>query len=149
MKNTTKQCPTCEQEKLISEFYPNKHGGKKTDCKSCFRQKMAGYKSDSKQFHNIIKRDKDAGKDGSPAKDLREWFDKQRKMCHYCSIELWDDVPNGSLRQATIDTFDPTKGHIIGNITLSCRRCNIIKGNWFTPKEMRDIACVYRLGERK
>lgn len=49
-----------------------------------------------------------------------------------------------SLRSAfSIDRKDNNKGYIMGNITLACKRCNIIKGKWFTEQEMLEIADRY------
>ncbi len=71
------------------------------------------------------------------------WLNNQGWVCHYCG----GDIKRGSnLASLTVDRLDPTKGYTEDNMVLACRRCNIIKGNWFTEKQMLEIADFYLRG---
>ena len=73
------------------------------------------------------------------------WFDKIPKQCYYCKANL--TITTGSskhtLTDLTIDRKDNNLGYTEGNLVVACRRCNIIKGSWFTEKQMLQIAKQY------
>jgi len=78
--------------------------------------------------------------------DFVSWFEKQGLKCHYCGVELDFVAGRGSdtkLRGLSIDRKDNAVGYELRNMCLACRRCNTIKGSWFTEKEMIEIARNY------
>ncbi len=67
------------------------------------------------------------------------WFVNQPLKCHYCSVAL---INNGGLKQPntlTIDRKDNGRGYSLENMAFCCSRCNMIKGAWFTEKQMLEI----------
>ncbi len=78
-------------------------------------------------------------------KEFVDWFVTQRLQCHYCETDL--EFGNGgadkSFSGLTVDRKDNERGYEIENICLACRRCNTVKGSWFTEKEMLEIAGRY------
>jgi 5-methylcytosine-specific restriction endonuclease McrA len=84
-------------------------------------------------------------------KQFGEWFLNQELKCHYCGKSVnfgGEDYTNGnSMKHLTIDRKNTILGYDIDNIVISCRKCNTIKGDWFTEKEMLEIANKYLKGE--
>jgi len=78
--------------------------------------------------------------------EFREWYEAQPMICHYCKSPL---TRRGAieLTSESVDRVDSSLGYIKGNLVLACRRCNSIKGNWFSREEMLEIASRY-LGGR-
>lgn len=76
-----------------------------------------------------------------------KWYNSQSKNCFYCGILEADfrqkNIMGRTGKYLTIDRLDSKKGYVIGNIVLACAICNIIKSNFFTPKEMKEIAEKY------
>jgi hypothetical protein len=81
--------------------------------------------------------------------DFCQWYDAQEKICFYCGIpeSLIPQYPkffNGTVNyRFSIDRVDNRKGYELGNIVLSCRRCNSIKSDFFSGEEMKEIAQRY------
>ncbi len=72
------------------------------------------------------------------------WFEQRENICYYCNCKLERAMRRKlSLVNLTIDRKDNSLGYEINNIVKSCRRCNLIKGSWFTTKEMLAIASLY------
>ena len=72
------------------------------------------------------------------------WFEKQTMKCHYCKKDVLFGYGKGNLSNSlTIDRKDNQVGYTIDNIVFACRKCNTIKGMWFTEKEMLEIAERY------
>ena len=71
-----------------------------------------------------------------------EWFNSQKDICHYCSSPL-TEYKNGSLTGLTIDRRDNNKPYELGNLALSCMRCNVMKGSWLTEEQMIDATKRY------
>ena len=72
-----------------------------------------------------------------------EWVAKQNRLCHYCGNELNVNEGHKMLDGDSIDRKDNNKGYFIDNIVLSCNKCNMIKGSWFTEGQMLEIAKKY------
>lgn len=74
------------------------------------------------------------------------WYLEQKQECYYCGIKQEDItknqnmMPNKNIHRLTLNRLDPNKGYSIDNIVLCCARCNLIKSNFFTPEEMKEIA---------
>jgi 5-methylcytosine-specific restriction endonuclease McrA len=73
-----------------------------------------------------------------------KWYNKQEQECHYCKRTL-EEIKQDKQERAdfknrlSIDRKDNNKGYTLDNIVLACRRCNIIKGDYFTEQEMLEI----------
>jgi 5-methylcytosine-specific restriction endonuclease McrA len=76
------------------------------------------------------------------------WYKNQVQICYYCkrtfAETIKDDYLIKKVRRLTIDRKDNHQGYNINNIVLSCRRCNNIKGNYFTESEMLKIGKIIR-----
>jgi hypothetical protein len=81
--------------------------------------------------------------------DFLEWFKSQKKQCCYCDIPLKMILKSNVAKfgkmqfRLQVDRKNPRKGYLIkpiNNLSLSCPRCNFIKSNYFTFKEMRRLA---------
>jgi len=76
------------------------------------------------------------------------WHTKQIKKCIYCGIKE-NELPKNLLLtlnkgfKLTIDRKNNNKGYTLNNITLCCLRCNFIKSDFFTYKEMLKIGKNY------
>lgn len=108
------------------------------------REKMADYSTTPTERYRQIKR-------RAPLRNVKltigkgefiEWFNSQANVCYYCGNPL-TGYRNGSLRGLTIDRKDNARGYELGNLTLSCMRCNVMKGSWLTEKQMIDAAKRY------
>ena len=72
------------------------------------------------------------------------WYSAQPFCCYYCKLDFnGDNREHNNPRAPTIDRKDNDKEYSIDNIVLACRRCNTVKGNWFTEQEMKAIATQY------
>ncbi len=76
------------------------------------------------------------------SQEFKEWYERQSSKCSYCqsSLERRGAI---NLKSESIDRIDSQSGYVKGNLALSCRRCNSIKGCWFTGEEMLEIASRY------
>jgi hypothetical protein len=75
------------------------------------------------------------------------WYSNQKKICHYCGIEEKSIISKGIMSKTsrlTVDQLLPNKGYRIGNIVLACPMCNLVKGNYFTEKEMLIIGKIIK-----
>ena len=54
------------------------------------------------------------------------WFNEQPKTCRYCHTPV---SSSGGERNKwlTVDRMDNSEPYVIGNITISCFRCNLLK----------------------
>ena len=77
--------------------------------------------------------------------EFETWFNSQDRHCVYCAQELsfGKGGHGNAMDMLTIDRRDNLVGYFIGNIVLACRRCNTIKGGWFTFDQMIEIATKY------
>jgi len=78
--------------------------------------------------------------------DFLGWYDKQKKECFYCGIpenELSNNkkflltATDGKL---TFDKKNPEGEYTLDNMVLSCMRCNLIKSNFFSVDEMKQLS---------
>ena len=81
--------------------------------------------------------------------DFINWYNKQEKKCIYCGLtkeqlgKSIDKVICG-YNNLSIDRKDSNLGYGLDNIVLACMRCNIIKSNFFTFKEMIELGKLIR-----
>lgn len=80
--------------------------------------------------------------------DFIEWFRTQSPYCHYCNQPVEERLGRDrGHNDRTIDRKDTSIGYVLGNMVFACRRCNTIKGYWFSEKEMLEIADKYLKGK--
>ncbi len=75
--------------------------------------------------------------------EFTKWGEHQEPNCYYCGRELCVAPGQKKLDGLSIDRKDNNKGYTLSNVVLSCNRCNMAKGSWFTEKEMLEIAQRY------
>lgn len=148
-----KQCRICEEIKSVEGF--TKKGAKRNICRDCARQELKAWKESEgyrsrliNKYHAFKCNAKRRGIDvGLSSTEFESWLEAEREegACFYCQGLLDFDEPH-SLQGLTIDRMDTTKGYTIGNMVVACRRCNVIKGNWFTFDEMIELAEKYLIG---
>src|SRR3990167_2030774 len=78
--------------------------------------------------------------------DFTEWYESQDFKCYYCKRQIILNTGVQKLDSPCIDRRDNTLGYSLDNIALSCNRCNMAKGSWFTEQEMLEIADKYLSG---
>lgn len=82
--------------------------------------------------------------------DFINWYNNQEKKCYYCCRtleELKQDIreENKHKDKMSIDRKDNNEGYVLNNMVLACTRCNLVKGNYFTEREMLKIGeILYR-----
>ena len=75
-----------------------------------------------------------------------EWYNSQEKKCFYCGIPQSELIDRKEFRiwknseRLSIDRKDCNQGYILKNMVLSCMRCNSIKSDFFSMKEMKRLA---------
>ena len=72
-----------------------------------------------------------------------EWIGKQESSCYYCKAEMAMGSGQKKMDGYSIDRKDNNLGYSLDNIVLSCNRCNMAKGSWFTEEQMLEIAHKY------
>ena len=85
---------------------------------------------------------------GITLKGFLAWWRLQPMKCHYCKRPFSETVNDGDrfARQfyPSIDRVNNSKGYFLWNIALTCSRCNFIKSNLFSEKEMLTIGAMVR-----
>jgi len=149
-----KICAKCG--KLLDETEFNKEkrnkSGLRAECKSCAKKYAWEYyhNADSigtllHRIHNTKNKAKTKGVNFTIDPHLFVgWFRLQRMNCYYCGSPLTQGKHRQhKLTDMTLDRKDSKQGYSLENIVLCCRRCNMIKGNWFTEQQMLEIANKY------
>ncbi len=78
--------------------------------------------------------------------EFGDWYKKQPRVCHYCGITelvLKEMYISRTRSNLSVDRLDPKAGYVLGNMKLACMRCNLIKFDFLTEKEMLEIAEKY------
>ena len=165
----SKTCTKCDIEKPLSEFGKHKDtkDGKTVWCLQCKREHSAKHRNTPAGIYQQIKGQIKFTKRHKGERDNRgyirgvrkdllctqdefiEWYESQPKICAYCEVsedELnsVDDVWNRRLTRLSVDAIDNDKGYSIGNMVLSCGRCNATKSDFFTHDEMLEIGKIIR-----
>jgi 5-methylcytosine-specific restriction endonuclease McrA len=76
-----------------------------------------------------------------------KWYNSQEQKCCYCKRSWLQIKESNDIYQRdrlAIDRKDNNKGYILGNIILACNRCNSIKSDYFTEKEMLKIGQIIK-----
>lgn len=81
--------------------------------------------------------------------DFVLWYNAEERICIYCKRTEDDilkdkDIIQNKSGRLTIDRLNNNRGYRLNNIGLCCRRCNTIKGNFFTQKEMEQIGKIIK-----
>ena len=76
-----------------------------------------------------------------------DWYNTQERICMYClrhedEIKKDVDIIQNKSKRLTIDRLINEVGYLLKNIGLACRRCNTIKGNFFSVEEMKQIGKI-------
>lgn len=147
-----KACTRCGKIKPLSRF--SKHrltkDGYAYQCKECnekrakkWRKTPAGVYSTIKGRQTFLNRNNDSrSKPFSISKEVFiEWYENESKTCHYCDIpekllHLVAKKYGSRWKRLTIDCLNNDLGYIVGNLVLSCDKCNITKNNMLTYNEM-------------
>ncbi len=166
-----KHCPRCERDLPSHKFGKNVQAkdGKYSYCKECtnqsgrnyYKQQMSSNLQNFRDRKSRIRRKfsltprgsywmlkYNAKKKGIPfdmnIEDFVLWYSSQLQSCHYCGLPF---MMGSSYHQhpmaRTFDRKDNSRGYELGNVVLSCRRCNTVKGYSFTEQEMLEIAQKY------
>lgn len=166
-----KRCSKCKEELELINFYKDNRRGFTSQCKKCQREttnksiikiwgSMNNYYSN---YRNKIvggnpsiiysKKRCNAVSHNIPFSISREffirWYNLQDKKCVYCGIRLEDVeknkemMPNRNIFRLTIDRINAKKGYEEENICLCCARCNLIKNDFFSDIEMKEIGEKY------
>ena len=111
---------------------------------SC-RTKMRNYNKTSRgKYYSIKYRAKREGTAFSMDKEaFISFFEQNKTHCHYCSQPMIHGQGGASgnwMNSLSIDRKDNSLGYVLENIVCACRKCNTIKGNWFTYSQMVEIA---------
>lgn len=162
----SKQCTKCGKTKPVSEFNSSNptSDGYNSWCKQCCRKASKEYRESSIGIYAQIKgrityalNHQDEKHNGysrgtSELKISRNefvgWYDSQPKKCAYCDLpeSYLDDVDDLYIQRTvrlTIDRIDNDKDYELGNLVLSCKRCNALKSDFFDYETFREIAQKY------
>ncbi len=101
-------------------------------------------------YYRINKRnnDKGFGDTGFSLKEFRVWYSQKDKKCTYCDIDehlmpigFWGN--RSKITRLTIDRKNSSKEYKFSNMCFACETCNVLKSNFFTTDEFREIAQKY------
>lgn len=149
-----KVCTRCGKLLDESQFSKEKRtkDGLRRQCKSCDKEYAWAYYHNADSIGRLLHRMRNTkvrakNKGISFTIDYHEyigWFRLQPKNCYYCGSPLTNGKhTKHKLTDMTLDRKNPNQGYSLQNIVLCCRRCNMIKGNWFTEQQMLEIANKY------
>ena len=148
-----KRCTGCGRELPLSAF--GKHSitkdGLNHQCKECNRRRGQKYRHTPEGVYHLCKTNAkhNSHKPMEISKeDFLKWYNSQERVCVYCGIKEEDlpkinDSMNNTAVRLTVDCVDNKAGYVLGNLVLSCRRCNNQKSDLFTFEEWYEIAQKY------
>jgi hypothetical protein len=166
----TKHCSRCGLEKPLTEFSKNKqnHARPKSWCKQCCREVSKNFAKTASGVYSILKGQTNFTTKHQGERDHRgfkrvvrkpllctrkefiKWYEAQPRVCVYCDIHE-EDLPliedtwfNNKQTRLSIDVVDNTHGYSIDNMVLSCGRCNMIKSDFFTFDEMKEVGKIIK-----
>lgn len=107
-----------------------------------------------KKYFALRYKSKKSGIDYATRKEFTEWYNGQKKVCHYCGVKEEDkeiihqraEARNIYITQKWVkgglqlDRKNPVAGYTIDNMVLACFLCNILKYKGFTYEEFKLIA---------
>jgi hypothetical protein len=147
----TKVCSKYKQEKPVSEFSqnnPNKDGYN-SHCKQCKREYFSKWSKTASGIYTSSKFQRRNKKIFNMTREeFYRWYKTQPRKCAYCDLPE-EEIPNindsqiSRMHRLGLDCMDNKKGYVIGNLVLSCLRCNFMKGDFLGYEAMRDIGQRY------
>lgn len=149
----TKKCTVCGEMLPFSEFGNHRlsKDGKAYRCKACAKKLAKIWNDTASGIYSRLKA-RTTFYHKKPLNISRaefiKWHDSQEKKCYYC------DLPEDKLSllgypfvrrsgRLCIDCKNNDLGYQLGNLVLSCYRCNFIKSHVFTSDEMYEIGQKY------
>ena len=145
-----KACTKCGVEKPISDFSKHRltNDGHAYQCKECNARRAGYWRTTPSGVYTSIKGRLNYYKKKPmiiTKRDFIEWYVNELKICAYCDIpedklEVLGDSYNSKAHRLTVDRVENSTGYVMGNMVLACLRCNSIKSDLFTHKEMRQLA---------
>lgn len=139
--------------------------GGKGSCHHCYKDGLSNtkeydrkyYKKHKKRYKEYDKRRqlkddpkwvfvklKSHNKKGTPIEfteeEFIEWYSAQPKICHYCDRSIGRTYGKGTVPSGiSIDRKDSKRPYSEENCVLCCRKCNLVKNDFWTYKEMKTI----------
>lgn len=80
-----------------------------------------------------------------PREDFIRWFKKESKICHYCGKEITMGISGIRKNWLTIDRKNNKFPYVIGNIVISCYKCNLIKADDISYETMILIGKILKV----
>lgn len=145
-----KRCTKCGKRKSTAEF--SKHritkDGLSHVCKLCDSKKWKQYTQTPSGIYTAIRARVRYYKNKIfkiTREEFVKWYVSIEKRCAYCDVREEDlrrlgDTYNNKAHRLTVDCIENKKGYIAGNLVLACLRCNSIKSDLFSHKEMRGLS---------
>lgn len=79
--------------------------------------------------------------------EFTNWYWEQERKCYYCGIPEELLIPlgwqHGQKKRLTIERKRSDEGYTLDNMVFACERCNLIKNDFLTATEMKQIAHKY------
>ena len=155
------QCSKCGETR-VDKFYNSTH----SICKPCRNKQVKDWREENPQnqkeynrryqkkyaltpigrYWRLRTNARMAGRDFNiKSADFIDWFESQDKICYYCKCAVLENSNNRKheLTHITIDRKGNDRGYTLDNIVIACRKCNLVKGSWFTEIQMLEIAHKY------
>ena len=135
-KNGRRVYACCGEEKQLEEF-PRRGGGRRYSyCDVCHRAKILKI---SHTLHDRWMRARHRAKRKRLAWDISEhdYCELLSQPCHYCGGAL-------GISGVGLDRKDGPFGYVGFNVVPCCKRCNVVKNDYFTYDEMMLLSPVLR-----
>jgi len=102
-------------------------------------------------YSTLLNRNKKLKREFITKNDFINWYNQQEQKCYYCGRSLKEikqdqKETNNHKNRLSIDRKNNNRGYTLDNIVLACYRCNLIKGNYFTEREMLNIGKILYKG---
>ena len=148
-----KKCTKCGETKPISEFGKHKRSkdGHAWRCLECSIKNSQEYRRTPAGVYQILCGNANFFQKCTvemTRSEFIDWYNAESKICAYCDmpetlINKTGDVWNNRMERLEVDRIDNNIGYTLDNMVLACPRCNMIKSDYFTYEEMREIAQKY------
>ena len=149
----TKKCTKCREIKPLSGFSKHRHAkdGYAYHCKECNRIRSRIFRKTASGIYTTLTSQSkffDKCEVEFTREAFIEWYNGTVKKCEYCDIpeehiHQVNDAWNGRTNRLEIDRKDNNSGYNPGNVVLACRRCNVIRSDYFSYEEMKEIGQLF------
>ena len=142
-----KQCTQCGEVKSLNRFtkWRGSKSGYRSYCKACNAKYMSNYYQNTTKgwyYRLLYKAKTDKMSFTLSLGDIKTLANQTD--CYYCQAKMTQGVGRKHhLTDRTVDRKDNSRGYIQGNVVMACRRCNLMKGAWFTAEQALEIARQY------